>query len=74
MSKLALLVKALPILTTIGDKIASWLRKDPKTFKAKLAFLVIISITLIVLTAWLGEPSVNAGVDAVIKLCDEVGC
>ena len=74
MSKIALLIKAIPLLSMLGDKLVVWFKKDPKVAKQKLIFVGVMAIVLAILAAIIGEPNINIGIDAVKQLCNEVDC
>ena len=74
MSKIALLIKAIPLLSMLGDKLVVWFKKDPKIAKQKLIFVGVMAIVLAILAAIIGEPNINIGIDAVKQLCNEVDC
>ncbi len=74
MSKIAMLVRLVPLMGSLADKVVSWFKKDPETFKTKLIFVGVVTVLLALLSYWIGEHNIKAGVDAVIELCDEVGC
>ena len=74
MSKIALLIKAIPLLSMLGDKLVVWFKKDPKIAKQKLIFVGVMAIVLAILAAIIGEPNISIGIDAVKQLCNEVDC
>lgn len=74
MANIALLTKALPLISKIGDKVMGWLKKDPATFKLKLIFVGVMVTILTVLSAVLGEVNLGIGVDAVVEICKEIDC
>ena len=74
MSKIALLIKAIPLLSMLGDKLMVWFKKDPKLAKQKLIFVGVMAVVLAILAAIVGEPNINIGIDAVKQLCNEVSC
>ncbi len=74
MAKLALLIKAIPLLSKLGNKVMGWLRKDPKTFKLKLIFVGVMTTVFTILAAALGEVNLGIGVDAVVEICKEIDC
>lgn len=74
MANIALLIKALPLISKIGDKVMGWLRKDPKTFKLKLIFVGVMTTVFTILAAVLGEVNLGIGVDAVVEICKEINC
>lgn len=74
MSKIALLIRALPLIASLGDKVMEWFKKDPKAAKEKLIFVGIMTVVLIALAYAAGEQNVQIGVEAVKQLCNEVDC
>lgn len=74
MSKLTMLIKALPLFSKIGDKVMGWLRKDPKTYKQKLIFVGVMTVVLTILVAALGEVNLSVAIDSLTQICKEIGC